>query len=35
MRERFAVIAEGLNEDRLDQPLECELQEDLFWRLVR
>jgi len=33
--ESFALIAEGLKEDRLDEMLECDLQEDLFRRLVR
>jgi len=35
VRESFAVIAEGLEQDRLDQLLESELQEDLFRRMVR
>jgi len=35
VRESFAVIADGLKNDRLDELLECELQEDLFRRLVR
>ena len=33
--ESFAVIAEGLAQGRLDELLECEIQEDLFRRLVR
>ena len=35
VRESFAVIQDGLENDRLDDLLECELQEDLFRRLVR
>ena len=35
VRESFAVIKEGLERDRLDALLECDLQEDLFRRLVR
>jgi len=33
--ESFAIIADGLKNDRLDELLECDLQEDLFRRLVR
>ena len=33
--ESFAVIAEGLAQGRLDELLECEIQEELFRRLVR
>jgi len=32
--ESFAVIAEGLRRGRLDELLECQLQEELFRRLV-
>ncbi|MBT4500645.1 MAG: aminotransferase class III-fold pyridoxal phosphate-dependent enzyme [Gemmatimonadetes bacterium] len=35
VRGSFAVIADGLKNDRLDELLECQLQEDLFRRLVR
>ena len=35
VRESFAVIKDGLENDRLDDLLECDLQEDLFRRLVR
>ena len=35
LRESFAVVAEGLTQGRLDELLECEIQEDLFRRLVR
>ena len=35
VRESFAVISDGLENDRLDDLLECELQQDLFRRLVR
>ena len=35
VRESFAVIADGLKNNRLDELLECELQEELFRRLVR
>lgn len=35
VRESFSVIKEGLDRNRLDQLLECDLQEDLFRRLVR
>ncbi|MFC1526340.1 aspartate aminotransferase family protein [Candidatus Latescibacterota bacterium] len=34
VRESFAVLAEGLRRDCLDELLECQLQEDLFRRLV-
>jgi glutamate-1-semialdehyde aminotransferase len=34
-RETFAVIAEGLRSGRLDELLECDLQQDTFRRLVR
>jgi glutamate-1-semialdehyde aminotransferase len=34
VRESFALIAEGLARDKLDQLLECPPQEDLFRRLV-
>jgi glutamate-1-semialdehyde aminotransferase len=34
-REAFGIIQEGLTQDRLDDLLECELQTDLFRRLVR
>jgi glutamate-1-semialdehyde aminotransferase len=33
--ESFAVVAEGLQQGRLDDLLECDIQEDLFRRLVR
>ena len=35
VRESFAVIKEGLDRDRLDDLLDCDLQEDLFRRMVR
>jgi glutamate-1-semialdehyde 2,1-aminomutase len=35
VRESFAVIKEGLEQDRLDALLECELQTELFRRMVR
>jgi glutamate-1-semialdehyde aminotransferase len=35
VRETFAIIGDGLENDRLDDLLECELQQDLFRRLVR
>jgi glutamate-1-semialdehyde 2,1-aminomutase len=35
VRGSFSVIADGLKNGRLDQLLECQLQEDLFRRLVR
>ena len=35
VRESFAVIKEGLERDRLEELLECDLQEDLFRRMVR
>ncbi len=35
VRESFAIIAEGLERGRLDDLLECELQEDPFRRMVR
>lgn len=35
VRESFEIIAGGLKNDRLDQLLECQLQEELFRRLVR
>jgi len=34
VRESFAVIQDGLENDRLDELLECEIQEDLFRRMV-
>ena len=34
VRESFAVIKDGLEGDRLDDLLECDLQEDLFRRMV-
>ncbi|MFH1567954.1 MAG: aminotransferase class III-fold pyridoxal phosphate-dependent enzyme, partial [Gemmatimonadota bacterium] len=34
VRQSFAVIAEGLRTGRLDELLQCQLQEDLFRRLV-
>ena len=33
--ESFAVVAEGLQQGKVDELLECEQQEDLFRRLVR
>ena len=35
VRESFAVIQEGLEEDRLEDLVEADLQEDLFRRMVR
>ncbi len=35
LKESFAVIQDGLENDRLDDLLECEIQEDLFKRMVR
>jgi glutamate-1-semialdehyde 2,1-aminomutase len=35
VRESFAVIADGLRRDRLDDLIECELVEESFRRLVR
>ena len=35
VRESFAVIADGLQHDRLDELIECELVEESFRRLVR
>jgi len=35
VRESLAVIKDGLENQRLDRLLQCELQEDLFRRLVR
>ena len=35
IRGSFGVIADGLKNGRLDELLECQLQEDLFRRLVR
>jgi glutamate-1-semialdehyde 2,1-aminomutase len=34
-RETFTIIAEGLDSGRLDELLECDLQQDSFRRLVR
>ena len=34
VRESFAVVAEGMSQGNLDELLECEIQEDLFRRLV-
>ncbi len=34
VRESFSVIKEGLEKDRLDALLECDLQEELFRRMV-
>ncbi|MDP6776908.1 MAG: aminotransferase class III-fold pyridoxal phosphate-dependent enzyme, partial [Candidatus Latescibacteria bacterium] len=35
VRESFGIISEGLHSGRLDDLLECDLQEDLFRRMVR
>jgi glutamate-1-semialdehyde aminotransferase len=35
VRESFAVIKDGLENDRVDELLECEIQEDLFRRMVQ
>ncbi len=35
VRESFAVIKSGLDNNRLDDLIECDLQEDLFRRMVR
>ncbi len=35
VRESFAVIKDGLDNERVDQLLECDMQEDLFRRMVR
>jgi hypothetical protein len=34
VRETFGVIADGLRRDRLDELLECPMQEELFRRMV-
>ena len=35
VRESFGIIKEGIEEDRLDDLLDCDLQGDLFRRMVR
>ena len=35
VRESFAVVKDGLENDRLDELLECEMQENSFRRMVR